>query len=601
MVREVRGMTRRGALGRALVAAMSTLVVASCTSPPPPATPPTATSTPTSSIRPPSQIVVGVDDVQGGYNPHNLADTGQVTSILTQLLLPSVFRRSGDGSPELDSTVMRSAKVVREQPFTVVYQIRRDAAWSDGAPIAAEDFSYLAEAMREEPGTIDAAGYRLISDVVSGEGGKRVEVTFTRAYPGWRSLFSGLLPAHLLKDTPGGWRDALESGYPAVGGPFSVRTLDTARGEILLERNERYWEKPAAVDQLILRRSDQKTLLEALRGGSDQLAYTMTSAHGLRALQGLPGVELTTVPRAEVAEVLLRPVEGPLANADTRAGVAALIDRNALVAAGAQGGPSARLRADSQLVAPSLPGYRPSLPATRRAPEPQLAGRLLTKAGYTRLAGRWVDAQGRPLRLVIASGEEREPYGTLAEELARQLERAGIGTKVVTPDARTLYGSTLAPETEDAEEESTESSAPPEPTESESGTEAEGAEDNIPVDIVLSARPMSEDVATGLASAFGCVEEKDDAGKPVKPRPGGPAGFCAEDLQPAISAALTGELPLPEATRRLEPALWRANVAIPLFQLADTLVLSDGVSGVIPGPAMSGPFGSAVNWVRISR
>ena len=37
---------------------------------------------------------------------------------------------------------------------------------------------------------------------------------------------------------------------------------------------------------------------------------------------------------------------------------------------------------------------------------------------------------------------------------------------------------------------------------------------------------------------------------------------------------------------------------IPLFQLADTLAIGSGISGVTPGPPMVGPFGSAVNWTR---
>src|SRR5882724_6211444 len=108
--------------------------------------------------------------------------------------------------------------------------------------------------MRDEPGTLDSAGYRLISDIKADQGGKVVQVTFSAPYPGWRSLFNSLLPAHLLKDAPGGWDQVLESGFPATAGPFSIKQLDVTRGEIALERNERYWATPAIVESLILRR-----------------------------------------------------------------------------------------------------------------------------------------------------------------------------------------------------------------------------------------------------------------------------------------------------------------------------------------------------------
>ncbi len=51
----------------------------------------------------------------------------------------------------------------------------------------------------------------------------------------------------------------------------------------------------------------------------------------------------------------------------------------------------------------------------------------------------------------------------------------------------------------------------------------------------------------------------------------------------------------------MEPELWDSTVSIPLFQLADTLAVGSGVSGVTPGPPLKGPFPSAVNWTRAPR
>ena len=63
--------------------------------------------------------------------------------------------------------------------------------------------------MRDQSGVVEPAGYRLISDIQPRDGGKGVAVTFSELYPGWQSLFSNLLPSHLLKDAPGGWQGAL--------------------------------------------------------------------------------------------------------------------------------------------------------------------------------------------------------------------------------------------------------------------------------------------------------------------------------------------------------------------------------------------------------
>ncbi|HEY3472413.1 MAG TPA: ABC transporter substrate-binding protein, partial [Amycolatopsis sp.] len=321
------------------VLALAAVLLTSCSNTPPPPVVSSSVAPVSTTGKTPSQIVVGVDDVLGGYNPHNLADSSQVTSALSQLLLPSVFRQKDDGSTQLDKNLMKSAQVISQQPFVVAYDIRPDASWSDGAPIAAEDFDYLRTQMRDQPGVIEPAGYRQITDLQSREGGKRVEVTFAKPYPGWQTLFSGLLPAHLLKDAPDGWRGALAANFPAVAGPFSIKSIDTARGEVILERNERYWEKPAAIDRIVLRRSDQSTLLPALQSGNDQFALARTSGDELKRLGDLgPAVRLHTVARPVVADVLLRPVSATLQDAQVRAGVAALLDRGKLITEGVNGG-----------------------------------------------------------------------------------------------------------------------------------------------------------------------------------------------------------------------------------------------------------------------
>nr|WP_245866291.1 ABC transporter family substrate-binding protein [Prauserella marina] len=564
------------------------VVLAGCTNTPPPpvvSSPIAQTSTPPANT--PSQITVSLDDIAGGYNPHHNADLSTVTSALSAMLLPSVFRPDEEGEPTLDKNLMTSAEVISEDPFTVRYEIRPDASWSDGAPIAVEDFAYLADAMKNQPGVVDKAGYRLISAIQPGEGGKRVEVTFSERYPGWKSLFDNLLPSHLLKDAPGGWQGALADSFPAYGGPFAVKTLDKERGEIVLERNERYWEKPAAVDRVVLRSSDQSGMVNALRTGNDQFALGNFDGTGLDLLAGLgKEVETHTVARPYFAETLLRPV-GTLADDQVRAGVAALIDRDKLIAEGTKGSPMRELRAGAHVMPPSDSGYEPTLPpsGSPRDVTPKRAQQLLTAAGYEKEAGTWA-REGKTLSVVVASPGQQEPYASIATELSRQLTSAGIEVTTVNPPSRELFSSLLAsPVSTDPEDQST----------TQSGT--------VVVDIAVVPQPISADPASTLASAFGCGpgwDSEEDASDTTV-TPANPAAFCDEVLQPTIESALTGDEPLDETLSTVEPALWQANIAIPLFQLADTLAIGSSVAGVSSGPPMTGPFSSAVNWTRAQR
>jgi ABC-type transport system substrate-binding protein len=544
---------------RTFVAVAAALtVLAGCSNTPPPPVVGTVPQRPsTAPPAKPGEIVVGVDSIAGGYNPHVLADQSTITAALSTMLLPSVFRTAPDGSPQIDRTLMVSAEVTKTEPYTVTYRLRGDAAWSDGAPIAAEDFLYLREHMRDEPGGVDSAGYRLISDIKAEDGGKVVTVTFTAPYPGWRSLFSALLPAHLLKDAPGGWDQVLETGFPATAGPFSIKQLDIPRGEIVLERNERYWEQPAVADRVILRRADQAGLVDALRTGHDQLVVARTDEAGVAMLKTLgEKVTVKAAPRPAVIGLVLRQTGPDLQDERVRTALTHIIDRDAIIKAGTGGGPS--VRADALVLAPSQAGYASTGP---QAHDPAAAQQLLTQAGYALTAGVWT-REGRQLSVTIGAPVDKEPYVTVAKEVQKQLVAGGVQVKLVTPTADQLLR----------------------PTGAEAGP-----------NILVAPRPVGDNPAAVLASMYGCPARSNDSS--VVP-PGNIAGFCDQSMQPVIDAALTGSMSLSDAIANIEPRLWRQSVAVPLFQLADSVAArSELTTGELTAP-LNAPFASAVTWRR---
>jgi ABC-type transport system substrate-binding protein len=524
------------------------------------------------------EVVVGVSTLAGGYNPHDIADQSAITTALANLLLPSAFRPGPDGVPQLDRTVMSSASVTNADPYTVTYRIRSDASWSDAAPIAAEDFVYLRQQITGNPGAVDAAGYRLISDINARDAGKVVEVVFGKPYPGWRALFANLLPAHLLKDAPGGWAGALQNNFPATAGPYAIKTLDSDRGEVVLERNDRYWGDPATLDRIILRRADQTGVVEALEAGHDQLALSRTDSVGANLLADLsPVVTAKTVARPTVTTLTLRPNRPQLADLAVRQSIVALLDRDQLITVGTGNGPAASLEADAQVLAPSLPGYKPTIPAgdgvvAAAKPDPAAANQLLRQAGYTKTAAGWNRA-GKPLRLVVAAPEEREAAQRIAADVARQLTAAGIATEVVTPPATQLYAQLYAADTEQGSDD---------------------GQDGGQFDLAVLGQPVGGDEATVLATNFGCAP----ATPGQQPVAANPLGFCDAGLQATMDAGLTGALSVTEALAAVEPALWKAAVAVPLYQEADTLAVRPEVSGVSVGPPLAGPFAGAATWRR---
>lgn len=545
----------------------------------------------------PTELVVGVDDLGAGFNPHLLAHLSPVTTAAAAVVLPSVFRPDADGRMQLDRTIATSAQVVATEPFTVSYELNLEAAWSTNAPIAAEDFVYLWERMRSEPGVADAAGYRLITEVRSRAGGKAVDVVFSQVYPAWQRLFADLLPAHLLKDAPGSWTGALTAGLPASGGPFRIVSVDRARGEVVLARNDAYWDTPAVLDQLVLRRLDDTAMAAGLASGDVDVALPEAGLGVRTALGGLsPPPRLQPAPQPTVTQLGLRADSGPLADPRLRAGIAAVVDREAVRAAVA---PEA-LPADAFGLAPSEPGYAATAPSGAPGrPDPEAAGTLFAAAGWTRRlsTGRW-SVDGAPARLVVGAAAERPDDVRAARNIAEQLDAAGIDTTVVAPPAVELFGQLTVPATAPSSTPAPSSSPGADPTTaattSSPPTPTGGLPGNVEVDLMVLPRTVGGDVGTELASDYGCPQPT--ALVPAPPR--APAGFCFPALQPLLDELVSAE-PRAGVAAGVERLLWTQLPALPLYQ-AVTLVVStpaaDALTGVGPGPLITGPVTGAERW-----
>lgn len=596
---------RRRGVAAVVVAAVAGLVSVGCSATPPP--PQFTTNVAQTSVPPPppadDELVVGVDDFGPGFNPHTLTDVGPVSLALAAASLPSVFQQGADGVWRLNQTLADSAIVTGSMPFTVTYRLHQEATWSDGSPIAAEDFSYLVDRMRTEPDMVNPAGYRLISEVNSRDGGKTVEVVFRAHYPGWRTLFTNLLPSHLLKDTPGGWSTALRQGVAVSGGPFAVRSVDRERGLLVLERNDRYWGRPATLDRLTLRLAEHGELASSLGTGGSQVGMLTADSIAMSLLRDLGAdVTMATVPQPVLATLRLRHDSPRLADARVRDAVLSAMDRDSLIAVGTGNGPAATLRANSNALPPSSPRYQATAPSSVLRHDPLRANVLLRDAGYRLVDGVW-ELAGEPLRLVIAAPGDRRPFPSLASRLADQLTTAGIQTEVRTPDGAELYRM-LASQAELARTGGNEDADGDGP---DRGAEL--------VDLVLAPRMIGGDPASELATEFSCPAggdpdgadgtgsepDDDDGSDGGDPGPANLAAFCDPELQPVIDGLLTGTLQLVPALTEADQALWAAAPVVPLYQEAIVLVHRPDLVGLGPGGLLAGPFATAGGWDRADR
>lgn len=614
------------------VAALSALVLAGCTVSPPPAPQSTETvSTPPPAPAKAMQIIMAIDAIGAGFNPHLLSDQSSVNAAISSLVLPSSFRPISDAATltgsrwEMDPTLLVSAEVTDENPFTVTYKIRPEAAWTDNAPIGADDYWYLWRQMVSHPGVVDPAGYDLITGVQSVEGGKTAVVTFSQPYPAWRELFNDILPAHIVKDVPGGFGAGLARALPVTGGQFRVDNIDPQRDEILLARNDRYWGEPAKPDQILFRRAGSPAALaDSIRNGDTQVAQVHGGQAAFAQLSAIPDVRTDRIVGPRVMQLTLRAQQPALTDLRVRKALFGLLDVDLLAAVGA-GSDNTVTLAQAQVRSPSDPGYVPTAPPAITS---EAALGLLADAGYqvqpvetpqTTTPGTpgpdeargQIIKDGEPLKIVLGVAANDPTSIAVANTAADQLRNVGITASVSALDPVTLYGEAMIDNSIDAVvgwhsaggdlatslasrygcpalEATPVSTVTPAPSVTATTSPPRTSS------TVTSAPPASTPTTTGTEAP----ESPESTGELVQ-APSNLTGICDRSIQPRIDAALRGTEEIDKVIDVVEPRLWDLSTVLPILQDTTIVAAAPRVAGVsLTGPVPVGIVGDAGAWVK---
>lgn len=377
-------------------------------------------------------LLLTLDRVEEGFNPHLLADQGVDTDLIAALLLPSAFVPGPDGEPMLNRDVLVSAAPLPDAPSTIRYTIDPKAQWSDGVPVAAEDFEYLWRQMTTQPGVVDPAGYEQIVAVRSGAGGKVVDVVFESEPRHWRTLFADLLPGHILKDAPDGFEGAM-AGLPVMSaGPFMIRAADLGRGEIEFVPNDRYWARAPELGQIVARRaSGPGQLGAALRNGPGVVALIADSPVAADVVDSVPGVTDTTVESSVQLELGFNTVAPAASDPRIRRALAAVVV------------PEVVGRIVTGEATPDVTSYPfPAGSGSTTTGDIEITRSELSAAGYSREEGRW-QREGTPLTVTLGVEAADDRARTAAYTVADQLHGAGIEAHVWELEPTALYADAL--------------------------------------------------------------------------------------------------------------------------------------------------------------
>ncbi|MEY8564993.1 ABC transporter substrate-binding protein [Corynebacteriaceae bacterium 7-707] len=540
-------------------------------------------------------ISVGVDRIPADLNPHLVGSRSMLTSTVADLTMPSAFTVGEDGRrTELNSDLLDSVDVLageEDAPTKVRYTLAHEAQWSDGSPISGSDFHYLWQQVMTMPGTTDNAGYADIGDLAVSAGGTTVTVTFSRPQQDWRDLFAHLLPSHIYGSEGRNFTTALGTLPAASGGVYTVRQFDPGRGNLVLERNTRYWgSSPARTDRVVFSESGNvDTSTQMLRAGQFQMLTTRSGAVTAEAVGSLPAVGSTTVDLDTRLDLVPNVAAGRLASAEARRALLSTVDADKV----------ARLvSGDPDAVAPEG-----GAGAFRRSGEPDGASGII---GATR---------SNPLR--IAADTLDDEAVEAARRVVDQLVSAGVPATVVTPTASDLYSAFLPRGDVDAvvawqdrertrtdlrsgfscDEADRPQRSPSQqlPTESEVSTEAESGPDTE-TDTEPDTEPGTDTATSGTESDAASDTATD--GEPAAPnaRASNISGFCDPDLD---------ELLLGGSDSEISDYLSGQALSLPL--IGDRVVV--GRSAALAGPSgriaswpvgeRSGPFVTVAEWYRV--
>ncbi|MET0567062.1 MAG: peptide ABC transporter substrate-binding protein [Acidimicrobiia bacterium] len=177
--------------------------------------------------------------------------------------------------------------------FCVRYNIRPEAAWADGTPVTAADFVFTYETIVDPSlDIVSREGYHLITgyEVVDD---KTVVFAFDEIYAPWQTLFSSVLPAHILEGEPFNtvWDDAISMG----SGPFTfVEWVPEER--ITLARNENYWGDASGdvqtLDVMFL--GGEEVQVDALGDGEVDMIYPQPYVSLMDEIDGIGHIDSVT-------------------------------------------------------------------------------------------------------------------------------------------------------------------------------------------------------------------------------------------------------------------------------------------------------------------
>jgi peptide/nickel transport system substrate-binding protein len=387
------------------------------------------------------------DQEQAGFNINTSKDNLFALSNIITNVYPSVFNTHPDLTPKLNTELMDSAEVTKQDPQTVVYKIKQEAVWSDGTPVSADDFIYFWENCNEtnkKADCVSTTGYKDIQSVTGSDGGKTVTTVYKKRFADWKSLFFQMVPAHYTKARPGGWNTGLDKNPEKIpsAGPFVIESY-TPGESLTLKRNDKYWGQKAHLDQLVFRYLPESTAQPpALQNNEVDMIYPQPQLDQVKIVEGIPDVS-SQINFGLSYEHLDFNFKNPLlADAAVRKAFATGLNIQQIVDRTVKQFSDKASVLGSRIWMSNQPEYQDHR-GTYGNGDIAAAEKLLTDAGYTKGSDGIFAKGGKKLSFNISTTAGNALRESQEQVIQAQAKQFGMEIKVKNADADKLFGEWL--------------------------------------------------------------------------------------------------------------------------------------------------------------
>ncbi len=341
--------------------------------------------------------------------------------------------------PRLAATVPSLANGgISRDGRTIVYHLRRNVRWQDGAPFTSADVKFSYDALMNPVNNVpNRYGYDQIASVATPD---RFTVVFTmkRPYaPAITSLFSDaapnpILPAHLLAR----YRDLNRIAFnehPVGTGPYKVVRWNRGQEIELIANDGYYLGKPKIPKILVRFIPDEATMMNQLRTHELDV-FAEASTNAFAQIKTMPGVAYAFGSIHGASNVLINNIRPDLRDLRVRRAIAYAIDKRAIVDEFTYG--------SATVATEDLPdfmwAYNPHV--RHYNVDPMRARELLREAGWVPGADGIVRKDGRPLVLEFAFAQNNASARLISVQLQSYLRAIGIDVRLKGYNGSVMFG-----------------------------------------------------------------------------------------------------------------------------------------------------------------